>query len=403
MSRAGHSPGVVIIGAGHAGAALAMALRSMDAKLSVTLIGEEPEFPYHRPPLSKSLPVPPAVPEPQLLRPADAWQAAGIALRTGARTERIDRAGRKVVLADGTRLDYARLVLATGARARRLPGPQPDGVMVLRDISDARRLAAHLPAAQHVAILGAGYIGLETAAALAGQGTGVTVIERESRVLSRVASPAISAWVQLRHEARGTRFLLNTGVVALDVRHGAVRALELDDGSTLPVNLVLLGIGASPEVGLAQDAGLVTDDGIVVDALCRTSDPAIFAIGDCARFPCPATGALVRRESIQNAQDMARALAATLVGSESTAYRAVPWFWSDQGGDKLQSAGFFVPDCETEVVGEPATNRFSVLHHYDGQLYASESVNDARTHMQTRRSLGEFLRDGSGTLRRAVG
>lgn len=396
MSREDHDPGVVIIGAGHAGAALALALRARDADLVITLIGEEPELPYHRPPLSKSFPVPPELPEPQLLRPAEAWQTAGIALHTGARAKHIDRAARQVVLADGARLDYAQLVLATGARAHQLPGPLPDGVMVLRDILDARKLAARLSSARHVAIVGAGYIGLETAAALAGRGVDVTVIERAPRVLARVASPPISAWVQHRHEARGTRFCLSTGLAALDVRQGAIHALELEDGNTLPADLVLLGIGASPEIGLAYAAGLATDDGIVVDALCRSSDPAIFAIGDCARFPCPVTGALVRRESIQNAQDMARALAANLTGAATTAYRAVPWFWSDQGSDKLQSAGFFLPGCETEIVGDPDAHSFSVLHHCDGQLFASESVNDARTHMQTRKSLRELLHDAPG-------
>lgn len=395
MTRSDHRAGVVIIGAGHAGAALALALRQKAPEMPVTLIGAEPEPPYHRPPLSKSFPTSPALPQAQHIRPAEVWASSGVTLRLNARVDAINRAARRLTLGDGAQLAYRRLVLATGARARRLPGPQPDGVFVLRDIADARGLATRLRGARRVAILGAGYIGLEVAAALSQHGLDIVVIERAPRVLARVASPAISAWVQARHEARGTRFRLGAGLAGIQSRDGAATALDLDDGTTLPVDLVLLGIGAMPEDGLASAAGLETRDGVLVDATCRSSDPAIYAIGDCARFPCPVTGAPVRLESIQNAQDMARGLAATLAGEDPAPYRAVPWFWSDQGSDKLQSAGFFAPGCETDIVGDPATGRFSVLHRRDGQICASESVNDPRTHMQTRKMLAEALRDAT--------
>lgn len=383
--------GVVVLGAGHAGAALAIALRQKAPDLPITLVGAEPDLPYHRPPLSKSFPLPPDLPEAQPLRPAAFYAGAGIDLRLGARATGIDRAARCLRLACGTVLPYRHLVLATGARPRSLPGPQPRGVLALRDIADARALAAALPQARRVAILGAGYIGMEAASALSERGLQVSVVERADRVLARVASPAVSAWVQARHEARGTCLRLGTGLAGIRTRDGAVAGLDLDDGTTLEADLLLLGIGALPEDGLARAAGLRTDDGVLVDAGCRSSDPAILAIGDCARFPCPVTSAPIRLESIQNAQDMARSLAARLAGDPGAVHRAVPWFWSDQGPDKLQSAGFFPPGCRTDVVGDPQAGRFSVLHSRDGVLWASESVNDPRTHMQTRRALAERL------------
>lgn len=382
-------PGIVIVGASHAGVTLAGTLRQKKVDAPITLIGGEDALPYHRPPLSKDMLTGTAACDAIGLRAAGFYADQGIDLRLGTRVTAIDRARATVTLSTGEEIAYARLVLATGTRARQLPVPGADlpDVHTLRTLADAQALAAALTPGRRLAIVGAGYIGLEVAACARDLGLEVRVIERASAPLARVASPEVADWARARHESRGVRFHVDAALAEIRGGPDGVTGVRLDDGGELAADVVLVGIGAVPDVELAEAAGLAIADGIQVDATLRSSDPSIFAIGDAASFPCRWTGRRHRLESVQNAQDQARTLATTLAGGAPASYGALPWFWSDQGPDKLQSAGFPHPEAERRIDGDPADHRFTVRHLLDGRLVASESVNDPKTHMRTRREI----------------
>jgi 3-phenylpropionate/trans-cinnamate dioxygenase ferredoxin reductase subunit len=383
---------IVIVGAGHAGATLAATLRQKGHDGTVTLVSAESHHPYHRPPLSKDMLVGTTGADRILLRPPQFYPEKGIDLLTGRRVAEVDSGSRTLALEDGGELGYEALVIATGTRARVPPVPGIDlaGVHTLRTLTDSQTMGERLAPGSRLVILGAGYIGLEVAAVARDRGVDVTVVERADRVLARVASPPVSHWVRQRHESRGVRFV--TGATATRLAgNGTVSGVVLDDGSTLPADTVLVGVGAEPVVDLAQAMGLSVSDGIDVDETLRTSDSRVFAIGDCASHPCHFTERPRRLESVQNAQDQARAVASLLAGEGDVRYDSVPWFWSDQGADKLQSAG--LPDAhdDLEVLGDPASDRFTVVHRRNGVIVASESVNDPRNHMLSRR----WIRDGN--------
>ena len=380
---------IVIIGGGHAAAQLCAGLAEAGQGARVHLVCEEAAIPYHRPPLSKSFLKSPDE-QPQLHR-AEAWYAeAGITMHLGDAALAIDRAARTVTLRSGAVLGWERLVLATGTRARRLSALAGlSNVALLRAADEAAQLRAQLAAAQHVTVLGGGFIGLEVAATALALGKRVLVLESAPRLLSRAVSPELSAHVLATHRAAGmdVRVGVQSGVMQVDGPRLA--AIEVD-GEPQAIDLLLLGIGAVPETALAEAAGLECADGIVVDTYMQTSDGAVLAVGDCTRFPDRRAGQALRLESVQNANDQARTAVATLTGAPRP-HDAVPWFWSDQGGMRLQMAGL-VPAPGTaghRTVRRPGANpaSFSLLHYVDGALRCVESVNAPVDHMMSRKLL----------------
>ncbi|MYW92583.1 FAD-dependent oxidoreductase [Amycolatopsis rubida] len=372
---------VLVVGSGQSGFQAAASLRDKGFAGRVILIGDEPGVPYQRPPLSKAYLAGSAGVEQLVLRPEDYFAEKDIELVPG-RVAAIDRDAARVRLEDGTELGYDHLVLATGARNRALPVPGAglEGVLMLRTREDADRLRASLGAAGDVVVIGGGFIGLEFASHA---GRPVTVVEAQDRLLARVASPEISEFFAEHHRAAGHTLLLGVGVTAL---HGSghVESVELSDGRRLPADLVVVAVGVLPETALAEAAGLEVRNGVVVDEHLRTEDPKIFAIGDCACFPCVQAGAATRLESVQNAVDQARSVAAAIAG-EPARYDSLPWFWTDQTGAKLQIAGILDAADRTVVTGDRSAGKFSVLSFRDDVLIAVESVNRAPDHIAARR------------------
>ncbi|CAM3166902.1 NAD(P)/FAD-dependent oxidoreductase [Methylobacterium mesophilicum] len=383
--------GIVVAGSGQAGFQLAASLREGGFRDPITLVGDETALPYQRPPLSKAYLAGKTDAEGLFLRQPGFFAEHAIAHRPGLRAVAIDRAGRRLQLSDGQSLAYDHLVLATGARNRPLPVPGADfpNVRQLRGLDDADALRASLDAARSIVVIGAGFIGLEFAAVAAARGLSVTVVEAADRPMARAVSPEIGQFFRTAHEEWGVRFAFGAGVTAITGREGRATGIVLADGRELPADVILIGIGVLPNRELAAEAGLPAEDGVRVDAFLATPDPAISAIGDCARFPSPFARGLspdgtVRIESVQNAIDQGRCLAARLNGKPA-AYGALPWFWSDQGPHKLQIAGLSGPGDPSVVRGSGAA--FSVFRFRDGSLSAVESVDRAADHMIARRML----------------
>jgi 3-phenylpropionate/trans-cinnamate dioxygenase ferredoxin reductase component len=381
---------IVIIGGGHAAAQLCAGLEAAGQGARVHLVCEEAELPYQRPPLSKSF-LKNAQETLQAHR-AEAWfEQAGISVHRADPALAIDRARRSVRLRSGAELDYAHLVLATGARGRHMPH-LPDGlgnVSVLRSAADAQRLRSLFDAAQHLTVLGGGFIGLEVAATARALGKQVTLLESAPRLLMRSVSPELAEHVLNTHRDSGIDVRLGVSVGGFEIEAGRLAALKVD-GQSEPVELMLLSIGAVPEHSLASDAGLDCGNGpsqgIVVDAWLRTSDPAILAIGDCALFPEHGSGRRLRLESVQNANDQARTALATMLGRDEP-YRALPWFWSEQGSLRLQMAGLMPPDGERHRRPGATPASFSILHYVGQRLVCVESVNAPMEHMAARKLL----------------
>lgn len=376
---------IVIVGAGQAGASLAARLRALGHRGPLTLIGEEPALPYQRPPLSKAY-LKGELPAERLhLRPASFYAAEAIDLRTGVRVTAIDRRAREVALSDGTRLPWDRLALTTGAAPRRLPegmGGDLDGVLVLRNLADADALAARLKPQARALVVGGGYIGLEAAAALRGAGLAVTLIETAPRILARVAAPETADYFRALHLSHGVDLREGTGLARLVGTDGRLTDAILSDGTDLPVDLALVGIGVAPETDLAQAAGLAIENGVAVDAAGRSSDPAIFAAGDCASFPLGEVR--IRLESVPHAIDQAEVVAAAMLG-QPVAYEARPWFWSDQYDVKLQIAGLNF-GWRRIVVRPGARPGSQSVWYFDGALLlAVDAMNDPRAFMTARR------------------
>ncbi|MBE0413718.1 FAD-dependent oxidoreductase [Yoonia sp.] len=382
--------GVVILGAGHAGTQAAASLREAGFTGPVTLVSDEADLPYHKPPLSKSFMKQADAPL-QPLRGAATYAQKDITLRLGVAVTAIDRPARCLHFADGSRLNYDRLILATGTAARRLTAPGADlgGVFYLRSAQDARAMRAALPDAGRVVVIGGGFIGLEAAAMLAARGIAVTVIEMATQVLGRAVSGAVASAVAADLVANGVTLRCGAGIDHLSGA-GQVGAVHLTDGTRLPADIVVVGIGAMPEVALAQAAGLACDNGVVTDATLATSDPAIFAIGDCAAYPQAQLGRMARLESVQNATDQARALAQTLTGNP-VVYDALPWFWSDIGALKLQIAGLSHDADDAIVVHRADGSLQSVWRLAQGRLVAVETLDSPGEHMLARRLIAEGL------------
>jgi len=368
-------PHVVVIGAGHAGGALVGQLRQFGFAGRITLVGDEPHTPYHRPPLSKAWLKGETTTEKLALKPGSFYEDQHINLRLGEAVTRIEPDAHQIHFEDGTTLSYDALVIATGARARRLPipGTSHANVLSLRDLADAERLRNALKVDHKVVIIGGGYIGLECAATARALGAEVTVVERAPRLLARVASAPIAAFLQSAHEAEGVRFELDTGIEAIDGDHAA-ELIRLTNGTHLPCDLLIIGIGAEPAIELAAAAGLACDDGVTVDADCRTSQPDIFAIGDIAKRPSAIYDRPIRLESVPGAAEHARRVASVLCAREPAAPE-VPWFWSDQYDLKLQIVGLTDPEAVTVVRGDPASRSFAVFHLVNGRVTSVEALN----------------------------
>jgi len=382
---------ILIIGAGHAGGAVAANLRQLGCDAPITIVGDEPHLPYQRPPLSKAWLKGEAKPAAVDLRPQTYYEQRGITLRLGTRVVAIDRESRMIALASGETLPYRTLILATGARARRLglAGEDLPGIHVLRTIADADRVKAGLVAGQRLVVIGGGYIGLEVAASARLAGMEVVVIEREARLLARVASPPISAFMQSFHARQGVEFRLETGVAGFEVRDGHVSGVRLGDGRIEAADLVLVGVGAVPNTELAEAAGLACHNGIVVDPEARTSDPDIFAIGDCTERPLHHYDCRARLESVASALEQARQAAAAICDAKAPTPE-VPWFWSDQYDLKLQIAGLPIGATRIEVRGDAAQGKFAVAHLADdGRLCAVEAVNVPAEYMAGRATIAK--------------
>lgn len=385
-------PGVLIIGAGQAGTSAAEALRAGGFADAVTLLGDEPVGPYHRPPLSKAWLAGEMDATALVMRAPELLARKGITLRTGVRVQAIDRGAKAVQLASGETLVYAGLVLATGARPRplTLPGAEAPNVHALRTLADAQGLLADLQACRAqglpLVVVGGGFIGLEVAATARKRGLAVTVLEAAPRLLGRVLAPLLSDWYADLHRGHGVTLALGVGVAAIETgADGRATAVIGSAGQRWPAGLVLVGIGVRPNDELAQAAGLACDRGIVVDACARTADPAIVAAGDCTARRLD-DGALLRLESVHNATEQGRSAAAALLGQERPV-AGTPWFWSDQYDRKLQIAGLSNGADQKVLRGSLSAAGFSVWHFRAGTLVAVDSVNLPRDHLLARKLL----------------
>lgn len=380
---------IVVIGAGQAGLSLAAKLRELGFDGSLTLIGDEPVPPYQRPPLSKKFLLGEMAEARLYLRNPEFYAEREIDLITGTTVDSIDRETRTVVLASGERLAYDKLALTTGASPRRLPaeaGGGLAGVFTLRSIADVEAMRAAFRPGRRLLVVGGGYIGLEAAAVAASTGLAVTVLEQADRILQRVAAPPTSDYFRALHQAHGVAIREGTALHRLVGDNGRVHGAELAGGETLPVDFVLAGIGIQPNTQLAADAGLATAGGIEVDAQCRsTTDPNIFAAGDCAVFPF--RGEPTRLESVQNAIEQAEAAAEAMLGSEAL-YLPVPWFWSDQYKCKLQIAGLSRGYART-IVRPGAKEGAQSVWYFSGsnRILAVDAMNDPRAYMAGKRWL----------------
>jgi 3-phenylpropionate/trans-cinnamate dioxygenase ferredoxin reductase subunit len=385
---------IVIAGAGHAGGSAAAMLRQLGWTGAITLIGEEPLPPYQRPPLSKAWLKGEATAESLALRPAKFYADATIGLRLNTSVVKIDRAAKAVALSNGDTLSYDTLILAMGARARRLPIPGIElaGVLELRSAADADRLKAALHPGAKLAVIGGGYIGLEAAASGRALGAEVTIIERESRVLARVACPILSDFFQSFHRRQGVNIEVNAQVAALEGVNGHVTGVRLGDGRLIPCDAALVGVGAAANEELARDAGLTCQNGIVVDLAARTGDPAIFAIGDCTNRPLPLYERMGRLESVPNALEQAKQ-AASLICDKPAPTPEVPWFWSDQYDLRLQIAGIPFDAAEIVIRGDVEAGKFALFHlTEDGTVQAVEAVNASTEFMGGRRIIAKRKR-----------
>ena len=379
---------VVIVGAGHGGAQAAIALRQNGFVGSIRLIGREPEIPYERPPLSKEYLAREKSFERICLRPEQFWVDKQITLVRNCEVVKIDPAAHQLVLKDGAVITYGQVIWATGGDPRRLacPGAELAGVHAVRTRADVDCLMAELDAgASRAVVIGGGYIGLEAAAVLTKLGVAVTVLEMLPRVLARVAGEHLSAYFEAEHRAHGVDLRTGTGVVALVGEHGRVSGVTLADGTTLPADIVIAGIGIIPAVGPLLSAGAAGGNGVDVDEFCRTSLPDVYAIGDCAaQANSFANNAVVRLESVQNANDMATCAAKAICGDPQP-YSATPWFWSNQYDLRLQTVGLSLGFDREVVRGDPAARSFSVIYLRQGQVIALDCVNNVKDYVQGRK------------------
>ena len=400
---------ILIVGAGQAGAQAIDTLRRDGYTGALTLIGDELELPYQRPPLSKKFLSGELAAERLPFRHRAFYDEHRVELRLGARAVGLELAARSVRLADGGGVNYDRLLLCLGATSRRLacPGASLAGVHYLRTIGDALRLREAIRPGGRVVVIGGGYIGLETAATCRKMGCAVTVLEMADRIMNRVVAPCVSAFFAADHAAHGIDIVCNTRVAALEGTQRVERVV-CADGTAHAADLVIVGVGAIATVDLAERAGLACDNGIIIDEFCRTSDAVVYAAGDCANQFSRHYGRRVRLESVDNAFEQAKTAAANMLG-KALVHDRVPWFWSDQFDNKLLIVGLAEGHTETVVRGEPAARSFSVCYLKGRELLAVEAVNHSKDYMAGRKLIAERvpldpdkLRDGAVALKDAA-
>ncbi|QOZ56160.1 NAD(P)/FAD-dependent oxidoreductase [Bradyrhizobium sp. CCBAU 53338] len=399
---------VVVVGAGHAGAQAAIALRQHKFVGTIAIVGDEPDLPYERPPLSKDYLSREKQFEQILLRPSRFWQDHGVDMLLGREVDMVDPADKKVIADDGSVIAYGALIWAAGGRARRLPchGGELKGVHVVRTRANVDAILSHRDGVEKVVVIGGGYIGLETAAVLSKLGKDVTVLEAQDRVLARVAGPTISRFYEAEHRAHGVKIKLGVDVQRIEGEQGRVAGVCLASGEALDCQMVIVGIGITPSIDALISAGARYGNGVVVDECCRTTLPDIYAVGDCALHTSTfADGDEIRLESVQNANDMAMTAAKSIVG-EPNPYRAVPWFWSNQYDLRLQTIGLSMGYDAEVVRGNPASRSFSVIYLKKSRIIALDCVNATKDFVQGRRlvergllAAAEILSDTNVALR----
>ena len=375
---------VLIVGGGHGGAQAAIALRQEKFEGSIAIVGDEPELPYERPPLSKEYLSGDKTFERIMIRPEKFWEEREIAMLLGRRVVAVDPAAHRVTLADGETIGYGKLIWAAGGDPRRLScdGHDLAGVHSVRTRAHVDQMMRELDGVEQVVVIGGGYIGLEAAAVLSKFGKQVTLLEALDRVLARVAGEPLSRFYEAEHRAHGVDVRLGAAVNVLEGEGGRVTGVRMVDGSVLPAQMVIVGIGIIPSVGPLLEAGAKGANGVEVDAHCRTSLPGIYAIGDCAlhanRY---AAGAEIRLESVQNANDQAKVAARSIVGTDED-YDAVPWFWSNQYDLRLQTVGLSSGFDQTVLRGDPADRSFSLIYLREGRVIALDCVNAVKDYVQ---------------------
>jgi 3-phenylpropionate/trans-cinnamate dioxygenase ferredoxin reductase subunit len=390
--------GTVIVGAGQAGVQVAAELRAAGYAPPITLVGAETALPYHRPPLSKAYLTGEKSLDALQMRGAAFYVEQHITLMQGVAAAAIDAGARRVILEDGSALAYDHLVLATGASPRPLtcPGHDLEGVLALRGLADADALKTRLTSARSLVVVGGGFIGLEAAASARKLGKDVALLEMQDRLMARAVGPDLSRHFAETHAAHGVSLHFGEGAAEIIGQGGRVVAVRTTAGRELPADIVLAGIGVNPNIELARAAGLATGNGIVVDTGQRTSEPSILALGDVCAFPEPRGHGHIRLESVQNAVDQAKIVAASILGRPAR-YEAVPWFWSDQYDLKLQMVGLSHGHDAAEERGSRAENRFSIFYFKADRLIAIDSVNRPADHMRGRK----LLAPGAAPLARA--
>lgn len=377
---------VLIVGAGHAGSQAAIMLRQRKFAGTIVMVGEEPEIPYERPPLSKDYLFGEKTFEGILIRPTSFWMEREVRVLTEKRVTAVDPTTHRVTLSDGSKVGYRTLIWATGGHPRRLTclGHDLTGVHSVRTRADVDRIKGELATTRQVVVIGGGYIGLEAAAVLVKLGKRVTVLEALDRVLGRVAGEPLSRFYEAEHRAHGVDVRLDSVVECIDGLDGRATGVRLADGEVLPAQMVIVGIGIIPSVEPLLAAGAAGGNGVSVDRICRTSLPDIYAIGDCAAHANDfAGGATIRLESVQNANDQATVVAKSITG-ENAPYHAVPWFWSNQYDLRLQTVGLSIGYDQAVLRGDTATRSFSVVYVKAGQVIALDCVNATKDYVQGR-------------------
>jgi 3-phenylpropionate/trans-cinnamate dioxygenase ferredoxin reductase subunit len=386
----------IIIGAGHAGGELAIALRNEGWNGRILLLGEEAHLPYHRPPLSKAYLAGSVEKSSLSIRPQLAYDKANVEFFGGVRVVRIDRANKRLELVDGKQLAYDKLAIATGGRPRPLYVPNAAAAArcanfhYLRTLDDVELIRAQMAPGKRLAIVGGGYIGLEVAAAAVAQGLQVTVLEALPRVLQRVTAAELSAYYERKHREAGVDIRTNVQVADLEVTGEAVSAVICADGSRLETDLVVVGIGLIANTELAAEAGLAVDNGILVNEYAQTSDPDIHAAGDCTNHPNPLLGRRLRLESVPNALEQSRVAAAGMAG-KLKAYASVPWFWSDQYELKLKMVGLSEGFERLVLRGDPASDSFSAFYLKGDKVLAADTVNRPQDFIAAKRLVAEGI------------
>ncbi|MBT3610118.1 MAG: FAD-dependent oxidoreductase [Gammaproteobacteria bacterium] len=380
--------GIVIIGAGHAAGQAAASLRQAKFEGPITIIGDEAHVPYQRPPLSKQYLAGTQLADKVYLRAEKFYADKDIQLMLDTRATQIDPSTKTINLDNGETIAYEKLLISTGSRPRKLSieGSDLSGIHYLRTMDDVDGIRADVKPGANLVIVGGGYIGLEVAAVGIELGMNVHVLEMEERILQRVTTPEMSAYYHKLHTDRGVHIHTQTGVTGFSGNSSVEKVLCGDE--SFDADIVIVGIGIIPNIEIAEEAGIHCDNGIVVDDHCRTSDPDIYAAGDCTNHPNPLMNKRLRLESVPNAMDQARVSTANMLGDDKV-YAAMPWFWSDQYDLKLQMVGFSADGDSQVLRGDMDTHQFAIFYLKDGKVVAADAVNSPKEFMLCKQLVGK--------------